>query len=664
MKRSWTICTLLAALAAGTASAAGTPAGTVITNTAEIVFTPEGGTTPNPPIPSNPVTTTVLPVPSFTITPNDGSPDRTVPDYTRPGQTATARPGDTVSFAYTLTNTGNVPNEAYDLTNTPDPAGTVKTPDNIRFYAASADTNSDNTLSDAEIAAATAITSISGVAMDQSVKFFQVYTVPTAAANTDRYGADPTGNRRDNPAFNNDPSVPRDANNSNVTAVARNDSALIGPRNDPDGNGNPVTPPYTSPEGLTITPSANDTQTAQAIATTTAITFTNTVQNTGNRPDVLDITTSLAGFPAGATVTLLRPDGTPLPDTDSDGTPDVGSVAPGATADLLVRVTFPAGGAPTAPTTAPTVTVITTSSNDPSKSDTTRDIVNLPGLSFGNPTPTPGGNPGTPGTPETGQPGNPGSPVIPPSVCTSTTAPTRTSIAMEIANLGSATDTFDVSGTAPIRLVDGSTVTVNVAYFRDNNGNKVFDAGDAALTDTNGNGVADTGPLAPGAELKLVAVVDVPCAASAQVITLTQRATSPSTGVSVPDTNDTVVVGKTPVGAPTKSVDKAEARPGERLTYTIIGKNTSNANVTKAFIRDTLPANTKFVSFTATSTAAGTVLYSTNGTSWSAAAITAPQNDGVTVYAGVDTNGNGTIDTGDILAPGQTITGTFVVEVK
>ncbi|MFC6661234.1 hypothetical protein [Deinococcus multiflagellatus] len=51
MKRSWTICTLLAALAAGTASAAGTPAGTVITNTAEIVFTPEGGTTPNPPFP-------------------------------------------------------------------------------------------------------------------------------------------------------------------------------------------------------------------------------------------------------------------------------------------------------------------------------------------------------------------------------------------------------------------------------------------------------------------------------------------------------------------------------------------------------------------------------------------------------------------------------------
>ncbi|GGR99565.1 DUF11 domain-containing protein [Deinococcus sedimenti] len=663
MKKHWTL-TALIALAASTAHAAGTAAGTVITNTAEIVFTPEGSTTPTPPIPSNPVTTTVLPVPSFTIVPNDASAVVTTPDYTKPGQTATARPGDTVVFPYTLTNTGNVPNESYTLTNTPDPTSAVKTPTSVTFYPASADTNSDGTLSLAEITAATPITGISGVNQDAAVKFFQVYVIPAAATNADKYGADPTGTRQDNPAFNNDPSVPRDANNSNVTTVDRKDATVIGPKADPDGNGTPVTPAYASPEGVTITPSASDTQTAQATTTTTAITFTNTVQNTGNRPDVFDITTALAGFPSGTTVTLFKTDGTPLPDTDGDGVPDVGSLTPGQTANLLVKVTFTAGGLPTNPATPPTVTVISTSSNDTSRKDDTRDIVNLPGLSFGNPTPTPGGDPALPGTPEAGQPGSPSSPIIPPATCTAGSPDIRATVAMEIANLGSATDTFDVSGTAPIKLTDGTTVTVTVKYFIDANGNKALDSGEAPLTDTNGNGTADTGPLAAGAELKLIAAVDVPCAAAAQTITLNQTAKSPTTGVEVKDPNDTVLVGKTPVAAPTKTVDKAEAKPGDTLTYTIVGKNTSNANVTKVFIRDTLPANTTFVSFMARSTATGAILYSTNGTSWSGTPIAAPQAAGVTVYAGVDTNGNGTIDTGDILTPGQTITGTFVVTVK
>ncbi|MFW8625585.1 DUF11 domain-containing protein [Deinococcus sp. ME38] len=676
MKNSWKFAALLAALAAGSASAA-TPAGTVITNIAEIVFTPEGSPPGTPPttVPSNPVTTTVLPVPNFTILVNDKSAVVTAPDYTQPGQSTTAKPGDTVVFPYTLTNTGNVPNESYTLTNTPDPTAAVKTPENIRFFPISADTNNDGTLSPAEILAATPITTITGVNQDQAVKFFQVYTIPATATSTDKFGGDPTGDRQDNPAFNNDPAVPRDANNSNVTTVDRKDATVIGPKNDPDGNGNPLTPPYQSTDTtpVTITPSAADTQTAQATTTTTVVTFTNTVQNTGNRPDVFDITAVQAGFPTGTIVTLLKPDGTPLTDTDGDGVPDVGSLTPGQTADLLVRVTFPAGSAPTTPGTQPTVTVTTTSSNDTTKKDTTKDIVNLPGLSFGNPTPTPGGDPTPVGTPEAGQPGNPLTPIIPPTTCTATSPAIQSTVAMEIANLGSAPDTFDVSGTAPIKLTDGTTQNVAVKYFVDANGNKALDTGEVALTDTNANGTPDTGLLAPGAELKLIAVVDVPCAAAAQTITLDQTAKSPTTGATVTDKNDTITVGTTPVAKPVKTVDKAEVKPGQQLTYTIIGTNTSNANVTKAFIRDTLPANTSFSTtrtapapqdrFFAKSNATGTILYSTNGTDWSPTEI-AVLPDGGTVYAGVDTNGNGTIDTGDILAPGQTITGTFTVTVK
>ncbi|MHA0042366.1 hypothetical protein [Deinococcus sp. PEB2-63] len=667
MKKHRTL-TALIALSAGAAHAAGTAAGTVITNTAYIEFTPEGSTTPNPPIPSNPVTTTVLPVPSFTITPNDeGAAGPTFPTQNATLQ-RTQVPGSTAVFLYTLANTGNVPNESYALTTLTSGAAGAPAPTDVRYYAKTADTDNNNTLDAGEIAAATAITSISGVGIGDSRNFFQVYTVPTTATNGQQLGADPVGTRLVNTGAGLEPAAPYtqpvDNDNYNTITVDRKDATLIGPKADPDGNGNPVTAPYASPEGVLITPSASDTQTAQATTSTPTITFTNTVQNTGNRADVFDITTALAGFPTGTTVTLLKPDGTPLTDTDGDGVPDVGRLAPGATADILVKVTLPAGSAPTAPGTLPTVTVTSTSSNDPSKKDDTKDIVNLPGLSFGNPTPTPGGDPTIPGTPEAGQPGSPTSPILPPSTCTAGSPAIRSTVALEIANLGSAPDTFDVSGVAPIKLTDGTTQNVAVQYFRDTNGNRALDTGELALTDTNGNGIPDTGALAPGAELKLIAAVDVPCAAAAQTITLNQTAKSPTTGVTVTDPNDTILVGKTPVAAPSKTVDKAEARPGEQLTYTIIGKNTSNANVTKAFIKDTLPTNTTYVSFSATSTATGTILYSTNGTTWSATPIAAPQADGVTVYAGVDTNGNETIDTGDVLAPGQSITGTFVVTVK
>lgn len=675
MKKHWTL-TALIALSAGAAHAAGTTAGTVITNTAEIVFTPEGGTTPTP-VKSNEVRTTVLPVPSFTITPNDeGAAGPTFPTQNATLQ-RTQVPGSTAVFLYTLANTGNVPNESYALTTLTSGAAGAPAPTDVRYYAKTADTDNNNTLDAGEIAAATAITSISGVGIGDSRNFFQVYTVPTTATNGQQLGADPVGTRLVNGGAGLEPAAPYtqpvDNDNYNTITVDRKDATLIGPKADPDGNGNPVTAPYASPEGVLITPSASDTQTAQATTSTTTITFTNTVQNTGNRADVFDITTAPTGFPTGTIVTLLKPDGTPLTDTDGDGVPDVGSLTPGATADILVKVTLPAGSASTSPGTLPTVTVTSTSSNDPSKKDDTKDIVNLPGLSFGNPTPTPGGDPTLPGTPEAGQPGSPTSPIVPPTTCTTTSPDIRSTIAMEIANLGSAPDTFDVSGTAPIKLTDGTSRDVAVKYYVDTNGNKALDAGEPLLTDTNGNGIPDTGALATGAELKLIAAVDVPCAAAAQVITLKQTAKSPTTGVTVPDTNDTVVVGKTPVAAPTKTVDKAEARPGEQLTYTIVGKNTSNANVTKAFIKDTLPANTSFSttrpapalqdSVEAFSTAAGTILYSTNGTTWSAAKITTLAPGG-TVYAGVDTNGNGTIDTGDTLAPGESITLIFKVTVN
>lgn len=668
MKKSWTFIALLAAMAVGGASAQtttpATTAGVKIVNQAEIVFTPEGGTETK--TPSNEVTTTVLPVPSFSITPNDGTDpkDVTNPHYSQPGQTGTVKPCDkNVSFLYTLTNTGNVNGESYTIANTVDPTGTVKTPENIRFAV---DANNNGQLDAAELAAATPTLSLTGVNRDQAVKFFQIYDIPCTATSTDKFGGDPTGTRNDNPAFDNDPTLPKDANNSNVVTVDRKDGVIIGPKADPDGNGNPTTPPYNSPEGYVITPSASDSETATVPtlnAGTTTVTFTNTFTNTGNRTDTFELTQT-NNFPAGTTVTFKDASGNTLPDADNDGNPEVPNVPAGGTVDIRVIVTLPAGTTPVQMANNPSTVITITSQNDPTKSDPTTDIIKVtqPGLSFGDPTPTPGGDPTPIGTPPTGTPGNPTTPVTPgnPATCTGTV---RSFLPMEIANLGAQDDSFTVTGTAPVTVLnaDGTVnptpVIVNVVYYKDVNGDGKLDSGDTPLV--NGN----TGTIKPGEELKLIAVVDVPCAAAKQTITLNQLAKSNTTPtVQVPDTNDTVTVGdnggKTTIN---KSVDKPYAAPGETLTYTIIGKNETNANIKKAMVCDTLPANTSFVSWTGTS-AAGPVVYSNDGgNTWQTAPVTTA---GSKLCAGVDTNNDGKITDADLLKPGQSITVTFKVKVN
>lgn len=672
MKKSWTVLSLAVALTSGLA-AAQTPAGTKIVNQAEIIYTPETGG-PETTVPSNPVETVVLPVPSFTIVPNDGSTDVTKPDYTKPGQTAAVKPCDkNVAFTYTLTNTGNLNNESYDLTNTPDPTGAVKTPDNIRFYSGAADANNDGVLSSAEISSATPITKIAGVNIGQSSTFFQVYDIPCDANDADEFGADPTGKRQNNPAFPSVPNVPQDANNSNKTTVQRNDGVLIGPKDDADADTqNPTVSPYPSvdsnpttvyPGGTTVpgspAPVAKDTQVAIGKCSTTSsvITFTNTVRNTGNRTDNFALTETNT-FPAGTSVEFL--------DVNTKAAiTETGAIAAGEEKSVLVRVTYTIPCDKLPADKKPTVNVVATSKNDNTKSDPTKNVVLLPGGAFGDPTPEPGGDPAPVGTPPAGTPGHPGSPVQIPENCVK---PVKTFMPMEIANLGAIADLFNIMGTAKIKLIDGTVVTEKVQYFKDVNGDGKLDTGDTALTDTNGDNVNDTGMLEPGEEMKLIAVLDVPCEATAQKIVLEQVAKSPNSGVVLPDDNNEVVVGKSPVGTPTKTVDKTEAKPGELLTYTIVGKNTSNANIKKPYVCDALPANTTFVSFDAVTNpaTAGNVLYSKDGgQNWQSAKLTpADAPTGSKVCAAIDSNKDGKIDTNDMLKPNESINVTFKVRVK
>lgn len=90
MTRALTVAAALAFVTASLVLAAGTPAGTVISNQATVTYTDSNG---NPlSVASNVVTTTVSQVASVTVAP-DGS--------------STASPGDTVFYAHQITNGGN-----------------------------------------------------------------------------------------------------------------------------------------------------------------------------------------------------------------------------------------------------------------------------------------------------------------------------------------------------------------------------------------------------------------------------------------------------------------------------------------------------------------------------------------------------------------------------
>lgn len=117
------------------------------------------------------------------------------------------------------------------------------------------------------------------------------------------------------------------------------------------------------------------------------------------------------------------------------------------------------------------------------------------------------------------------------------------------------------------------------------------------------------------------------------------------TAASVTDTT-TVTVGRLTL---TKTVDRAQARPGQNLTYTITATNAGTGALTNVQVYDALPdntvdtpgfADTEFVSVAATASFAGNVLYSTDGgATWDDVAPTALGATG-TFYVGVDTDGS------------------------
>lgn len=119
-----------------------------------------------------------------------------------------------------------------------------------------------------------------------------------------------------------------------------------------DASGNRGSTLTTNRVTYTVTGTADLELVGQRLPTATpgtTVVFTNVLTNRGNTTDTFDITLSDSTFPPGTIFTLFRPDGvTPLADTDGNGTPDTGPVAPNASFNILVRAQIPSTAAPAA----------------------------------------------------------------------------------------------------------------------------------------------------------------------------------------------------------------------------------------------------------------------------------------------------------------------------
>lgn len=135
-----------------------------------------------------------------------------------------------------------------------------------------------------------------------------------------------------------------------------------------------VSPSYNvkiGPQGNAEASGAADISTKTNQNPGTTVVFTNTVKNTGTGLDTFSISFSWASNQiSGAVVSLYMADGiTPLGDSNSDGVVDSGSLAAGATADIVMKVSIP--GTTGGDTLAHNITVQAASIKDPTKTDTT-----------------------------------------------------------------------------------------------------------------------------------------------------------------------------------------------------------------------------------------------------------------------------------------------------
>lgn len=700
--------TLMVALAAGGASAAGTHAGTEIRNTATATFTHPDGTLQT--AASTEIKTTVLAKAGFDVeyvgtTPRDGT---TASGALPNVYLSSVMPGGMAETPYQVVNTGNVNN--YEVTLTPDTTGTggsggPQAATNVKYYV---DANGNGALEANERTGAggvdLAVTKVTVPAdnvqttgVDEGVvQIIQVITVPGTAATSDSYAASPRGTAAGYAdGVNPGATVTEAATDLQFTRVVVT-NITNSPNTTPGGNVTPPgtstpTPGYTDPSGTVITSDVTgDRQTAypraDSDASNNVVTFINTVSNGGGQSDAVNLFPTGAGVvnngngtftlsvpgpngtPTTATVRFLDAAGQPLPTATVGGTVyPVLTVAPNGSTNYRVEVTYPDYDSVPGSDPAPITVVIGVDSGndaDVNANDVTTDVIFPAQLQFGDATPALGTAPDPAPTETVVLTGG--------TSTTSGNVTDRTAIfPMDIANPGEYADTYQLSGHVDVPVSGSATPQrVPVRYFIDNG------TGLQELT-RNASGNYVTGVVDPNKELKVWAVIDIPTTAAATpsgtTLKVQQSVTSTYSGITRTDTNDQIVVdpGIIPTTGNlnvTKRVDKTTALPGDTLIYTVGAVNNFNKPVKNLVLTEVNSGTTNVFTWTnvqsvsATASFGGTVLYRFNGGAWQGNNVAPAQVTQVDV--GVDTNGDQVVDTADLFPAGAQLTLTLQVQVK
>ena len=373
---------------------------------------------------------------------------------------------------------------------------------------------------------------------------------------------------------------PVETNTTTTTEVLPEAGVAVGPNGDPldgqDGDSD-ETVSYTTSEGYTITGADDsDTQVLAEANAGTNVSFINTVQNTGTDTDTFDITTNTPAFPDGASIVLTRIDGTPLSDTDNDGTPDSGPLDTGRELQLhhqghscprtfrLKRTTL---------LTQLEVEVTATSSLDSDTEDTTTNVIqNIagPGVIIGNDD----GDNGT--VDETGinrvvEPGE------------------STSFPMDIANAGGSDDNFDLTGTVDFTNAAGNTITVPVAYYpadADTDGDGLLSPDEIAAS----TAITNTGTVNPGEDVSVFAVVEVPAEAVPATVNVNQSVSSPLSGANDSFNANTITISADATFTLSPDRNGTAPSPGT-VIYQHTVENTGNVDITSIAFSDAPSGN-------------------------------------------------------------------------
>lgn len=706
--------TLMVALAAGTAAAAGTPSGTVITNTATATFTDPTTNAAATPVKSNTVSTTVLPKPNFDVVYAAGADGTTATGTLPTGYEGQVLPGGALETAYKVVNLGNVDNYVVKLAaNT---AGSPSAPSSVKYYL---DANNDGILDATERAAGPVVQVTVPVdrletTLDEGmVSIIQVIEVPANAAAGGRYAASPQGTAnvysagtiaeateassdlQYSRAIIYTPTIINDVIDSDPNTAGRQDPTttvtLPGQGTVVTGYADPTRPGTNivaiSPDNQMAYPKADDNSAADTVA------FVNSLTNGGTLSDTVrlfpadktgsggaSLATPSAGvftLPGGVTVRFTDATGVALP-VDGTGYPLL-TVAAGQTLGYRTVVTYPDYDSDPARNPEPIVIVVGADSGndgDNLADDTSTDTIYPPQLQFGDATAALGTSP-TPAPIQTVVPG------AATGTATATATDSSAVFPMDLANLGAYADTYTLIGTVvvPVIAADGtvSNQTVNVRYYGESNGQPGTEL--SFVTNPNGTRTYTTGTALAGAELKVFAVIDLPANAQAttfngvtSTLKVNQRATAVYSTIVREDNNDEIAVDQpADKGVKLTKTEPAAALPGATLSYTITAKNNYNAVLKNFYVTESNsnPSTnvftwTTFSSVSATKTfAAGTVLYRFNGGNWQTSATPTVDAGAVTsVDVGVDTNANGTVDANDSFPAQGGLTITFQVTVK